>query len=63
MLLGLDSRPFPSVDGLKNIQRLMKSRNPRMAELKVEDLIDDSFMRKLEESGFMDGLYRKYGVK
>jgi NitT/TauT family transport system substrate-binding protein len=63
MLLGLDIRPFPSVDGLKNIQRLMKSRNPRMAELKVEDLIDDSFMRRLEESGFMDGLYRKYGVK
>jgi ABC-type nitrate/sulfonate/bicarbonate transport system substrate-binding protein len=63
MLLGLDSRAFPSVDGLKNIQRLMKSRNPRMAELKVEDLIDESFMRKLQESGFMDGLYRKYGMK
>jgi NitT/TauT family transport system substrate-binding protein len=63
MLLGLDSRAFPSVDGLKNIQRLMKSRNPRMAELKVEDLIDNSFMRKLEESGFMDGLYKKYGMK
>ncbi|HEY6044118.1 MAG TPA: ABC transporter substrate-binding protein, partial [Nitrosospira sp.] len=63
MLLGLDSRAFPSVDGLKNIQRLMKSRNPRMAELKVEDLIDESFMRKLEASGFMDGLYRKYGMK
>jgi ABC-type nitrate/sulfonate/bicarbonate transport system substrate-binding protein len=63
MLLGLDSRPFPSSDGLRNIQRLMKSRNPRMADLKVEDLIDDSFMRKLEESGFIDGLYRKYGIK
>jgi ABC-type nitrate/sulfonate/bicarbonate transport system substrate-binding protein len=63
MLLGLDSRAFPSVDGLKNIQRLMKSRNPRMAELKVEDLIDESFMCKLQESGFMDGLYRKYGMK
>jgi ABC-type nitrate/sulfonate/bicarbonate transport system substrate-binding protein len=63
MLLGLDRRSFPTIDGLKNIQRLMKSRNPRMAELKVEDLIDDSFMRKLEESGFMDGLYRKYGMK
>jgi len=34
-----------------------------MAELKVEDLIDESFMRKLEASGFMDGLYRKYGMK
>ena len=63
MLLGLDSRSFPTIDGLKNIQRLMKSRNPRMEALKVEELIDDSFMRKLEESGFMDGLYRKYGMK
>ena len=63
MLLGLDSSAFPSVEGLKNIQRLMKSRNPRMAELKVENLVDDSFMRRLEETGFMDGLYRKYGIK
>ena len=55
MLLGLERRPFPSVEGIKNIQRLMKSRNPRMAELKVEDLIDASFMRKLDESGFIDG--------
>ncbi len=63
MLLGLDSRAFPSVDGLKNIQRLMKQTNPRMAELKVESLIDDSFIRKLEENGYMDGLYRKYGIR
>jgi NitT/TauT family transport system substrate-binding protein len=63
MLLGLERRPFPAVEGLKNIQRLMKSRNPRMAELKVEDLIDASFMRKLDESGFIDGLYSRYGIR
>jgi len=63
MLLGLERRPFPSVEGLKNIQRLMKSRNPRMAELKVEELIDSSFLRKLEESGFIDGLYSRYGIR
>ena len=63
MLLGLERRPFPSVEGLKNIQRLMKSRNPRMAELKVEGLIDASFMHKLDEAGFIDKLYSVYGIK
>jgi len=63
MLLGLERKPFPSTDGLKNIQRLMKSRNPKMAELKVEGLIDASFMHKLEETGFIDKLYSTYGIK
>ena len=63
MLLGLERKPFPSVDGLKNIQRLMKSRNPKMADLKVEGLIDASFMHKLDESGFIDKLYSTYGIK
>jgi ABC-type nitrate/sulfonate/bicarbonate transport system substrate-binding protein len=63
MLLGLERKPYPSVDGLKNIQRLMKARNPRMADLKVEDIVDDRVMRKLDESGFIDRLYATYGVK
>jgi ABC-type nitrate/sulfonate/bicarbonate transport system substrate-binding protein len=63
MLLGLERKPYPSVEGLKNIQRLMKIRNPRMAELKVEELIDDRFIRKLDESGFMDRLFVTYGGK
>jgi NitT/TauT family transport system substrate-binding protein len=63
MLLGLERRPYPLVEGLKNIQRLMKIRNPRMAELKVEELIDDRFIRKLDESGFIDRLYSSYGMK
>jgi NitT/TauT family transport system substrate-binding protein len=63
MLLGVERKPFPSVDGLKNIQRLMKSRNPKMADLKVEGLIDASFMHKLDESGFIDKLYSTYGIK
>jgi ABC-type nitrate/sulfonate/bicarbonate transport system substrate-binding protein len=63
MLLGLERKPFPSVDGLRNIQRLMKSRNPKMAELKVEGLIDASFLHKLDESGFIDKLYSTYGIK
>ena len=63
MTAGLERDPFPTADGLKNIQRLMKSRNPKMAELNVENLIDASFMQRLQESGFLDKLYTTYGLK
>lgn len=63
MLAGLERKPFPSADGLRNIQRLMKSRNPKMAELKVDDLIDATVMQKLDKSGFIDKLFSTYGIK
>jgi hypothetical protein len=49
-------KPYPSVDGLRNIQRLTKSQNPKIAEVKVEDLVDNRFVRKLDESGFLERL-------
>ncbi|MBI2368296.1 MAG: hypothetical protein HYV01_25250, partial [Deltaproteobacteria bacterium] len=59
----LERKPYPSVEGLKNIQRLMKDHNPRLAQIRVEDVIDDRFIRKLDESGFIDRIYASYGVK
>jgi len=63
MLIGMDKKPIPSMDGLRNIHRLMRQRNPKLAELKVESLVDDSILRRLEESGFIDKLFASYGVK
>jgi ABC-type nitrate/sulfonate/bicarbonate transport system substrate-binding protein len=63
LVTGLEKKPFPSVEGLRNIQRLMKSRNPKLENLKVEELIDDRILRKLDESGFISRLYVTYGVK
>jgi NitT/TauT family transport system substrate-binding protein len=60
---GLDRKPHASLAGLKNVQRLMKMRNPNVAKIKAEDLIDDRFMKKLDESGFIDQMYVKYGAK
>jgi ABC-type nitrate/sulfonate/bicarbonate transport system substrate-binding protein len=60
---GLERRPYPSIEGLKNIQRLSKAQNPRLAQLKVEDVVDDRFVRTLDESGFIGRLYASYGVK
>jgi len=60
---GLERKPYPSVEGLKNIQRLSKGQNPKLAQLKVENVIDDRFVRRLDESGFIDRTYASYGVK
>jgi hypothetical protein len=51
------------VEGLRNMQRLMKIGNPKLGNVKVEELIDDRILRKLDESGFIDRLFSTYGVK
>ncbi|MBI2209782.1 MAG: ABC transporter substrate-binding protein [Deltaproteobacteria bacterium] len=63
VLNGLDRKPHASLAGLKNVQRLMKLRNPSVEKVKVEELVDDRFMKKLDQNGFIDEMYAKYGVK
>ncbi len=59
----VDRRPYPSLDGLRNIQRLMKPRNPKLETVKPENIVDDRILRKLDESGFIDRLFSSYGVE
>jgi hypothetical protein len=63
VITGLDHKPHANLDGLKNVQRLMKLRNPAVEKVKVEELVDDRFMKKLDQSGLIDQMYAKYGVK
>ena len=57
---GIERKPFPTIQGLSNIQRLMKLRNPSIDRLRLEDLIDDRILRRLDESGFIDALGKEY---
>ncbi len=57
LLSTLNRKPYPSVEGLRSAQRLMAQQNPKIAALKVEDLVDARFVRKLDDSGFIDRLY------
>ena len=50
-------KPFPSLVGLRNVQRLLKTQNPRIGEINLEELVDSRFIRKLDEIGFIDRLY------
>jgi ABC-type nitrate/sulfonate/bicarbonate transport system substrate-binding protein len=62
LLKGVDRKPFPSLDGLRNVQRMLKMRTPKIGEIKAEDVIDARIMRKLDESGFIDRAYAAQGV-
>ena len=62
MLRGVDRKPFASLEGMRNLQRLLKPRNPKIGDLRVEDVVDNRIMRKLEESGFIDRTFAAYGA-
>jgi NitT/TauT family transport system substrate-binding protein len=49
-----DRKASIAVEGLKNIQRFMKLRNPKIADVNLERLIDESLLRELEKSGLME---------
>ncbi|HEY1267710.1 MAG TPA: ABC transporter substrate-binding protein [Candidatus Binatia bacterium] len=50
----VDRRMFVLIEGLKNIQRFMKARNPKIADLQLDRLVDETILRDLDKSGFLD---------
>jgi ABC-type nitrate/sulfonate/bicarbonate transport system substrate-binding protein len=58
----IDRKPDPSPEGLRTVQRLMKIRSPKVGEIKVEDVVDNRIIRKLDESGFIDRAYAAQGM-
>ena len=51
---GVERKPFVSVDGLKNIQRFMRDRNPKVGQINLERVIDETYLRELDKSGYLD---------
>ena len=62
LLRGVDRKPLASLEGMRNLQRLLKLRNPKIGELKLEDVVDNRIMRKLDESGFIERAYAAQGA-
>jgi NitT/TauT family transport system substrate-binding protein len=59
VITNYERAPHTSVEGMKRLQKLLTQLNPKIAEVRVETLIDSSFMNKLESSGFIQGLYKR----
>ena len=52
--------PHTSLEGMKRLQVLLTQINPKIAEVRVENVIDTSFMNKLENSGYIQSVYKKH---
>ena len=46
-----ERRIYPSVEGVRNVIRLLGMNNEKIRRLKAEDLVDDTVVRKLEKEG------------
>jgi len=57
LLLGVEKKPYPSSDSLRNVQRIMPLLNQKVGNVKVEEIIDSRFIRQLDENGFIDNTY------
>jgi ABC-type nitrate/sulfonate/bicarbonate transport system substrate-binding protein len=55
-MIKLPRKPYPSVEGIKKAMELYDSNE--MRRHKPEDFYDDSFIKELDQSGYIDSLYR-----
>ena len=52
------SKPYPPLDGIKEVLLELGEKDSKARSAKPEDFADSSFVRELDESGFIDGLYK-----
>lgn len=51
--------PYSNLENMKRLHRLLVQVNPKVADVKVETVIDNSFISKLESSGYVQSVYKK----
>jgi NitT/TauT family transport system substrate-binding protein len=54
---------FVTVKGLKTVQDLIALRDPKIAKYNVEDLLDQRILTKVVQSGYVEGIERKYKIR
>ena len=58
----VDRKPYASVEGMRNVQRLMALRNPKVGEVRIDNIVDNRIIKKLDDSGFIDKAYAAQGT-
>jgi len=53
LLPKVERKPYPNMDAVKATIQVMGLKNPKIAQLKPEDLVDVSILQRLEQSGFV----------
>ncbi len=56
-------KPYVSLEGMRILQRLLKPQNAKIGDIKVENLIDSTIVKKIDDSGFFEKMNAEYGGK
>lgn len=54
-------KPYVSLEAMRTLQRLLAQGNPKIGSLKIENLIDSTIVKKIEDSGFFEKMAAEYG--
>jgi NitT/TauT family transport system substrate-binding protein len=54
----LAPKQYPTLEGIKNILEPLAENDPKAKTAKPEDFVDMRFIKELDESGFIDDLYK-----
>ena len=55
----LPEKPYPTLAGIKTILDETALRNPKAKGMKPEDFVDSSFVKRVDDEGLFDRLYKK----
>jgi len=55
----LTKKQYPGLEGLKFILTSLAEKNPKARAAKPEDFADMRFIKELDQSGFIDNLYKR----
>ncbi len=56
----LDRKPYPTLDGFTIVIKYVAEQNPKAAAIKAEEIVDGSWLKRLDDEKFFD---RVYGAK
>jgi ABC-type nitrate/sulfonate/bicarbonate transport system substrate-binding protein len=54
----LDRKPYPTVEGTRTVIKYVSEQNPKVASVRAEKIVDSSWLKKLEDEGFFDRVYK-----
>ncbi len=55
----LDRKPYPTLDGFKTVIKYVTEQNPRAAVVRADEIIDASWLQRLDSEGFFEKVYRE----
>ena len=54
----LDRKPYPTVEGTRTVLKFVAEQNPKVASVKAERIVDLSWLKKLDDEGFFEKVYK-----